>query len=206
MRKLLGTPVLAIVVLLIAEGTASAGYCGVLSYRCGKRACCRQATCTCCRQECHTVMKTCKEVIYEPKEVTAYKTVYEEVIDEKTVDVVKYVEEIRHRYAPTTIMQWKESECCRPAPSCAPVKSCAPVESCQQLVPVQCIQKVPYTALVPVTEQKVEKVPRIVIKQVPYQVTCYCPKVVYKQVPVKVCCPVPCCCKPKCCTPAGCDG
>ena len=204
MRRLFGALAIAVSVLLIGASTAEACYCGALRYRCGRGACRSAADCTCC-QQCYTVMKTCQQVVYEPREVTAYKVVYEEVVEKKTVDAVKYVEETRYRYAPTTILQPRAVPCCEPVEGCAPVECCQPAACCQ-MVPVQCIQKVPYTAYKPVPYQKTEEVPRTVIKQVPYTVTCYEPKVVCVQVPVEVCCPVPCCCKAKCCAPEGCGG
>ena len=199
MRNLLSASVIAVVLLTIEVGTAEAGYCGAARYHSCRRSECRP---TCC--QCYTVMKTCKETIYEEYEVTQYKTVYEEVIDKTTVTAVKYVPQTAYRCVPCTIMQPQpcgSCDCCQPAQTCEPAACC-------KMVPVKCLRKVPYTTFNPVEYEKVIEKPRIVTKQVPYTVICCKPTVVCKQVPVKVCCPVPCCpapcCeKPNCCTPSG---
>ena len=201
MRSLWRASLVAAMLAMIGVSTADACYCGVLRFPC-----CRPASCcpTACGQ-CCTVMKTCQETVYEEYEVTAYKTVYEEVIDKKTVPAVRYEEQTAYRYRKCAIAEPQPCEGCA---SCAAPQSCAPAESCGPApccaAPVECIRKVPYTALVPVEYEKVIERPRVVAKQVPYTIICCKPKVVYKQVPVRVCCPMPCCERPTCCASGGC--
>ena len=198
---------MAMMLATLGAGTADASYCGVLRFPC-----CRPASCcpTACGQ-CCTVMKTCQETVYEEYEVTAYKTVYEEVIEKKTVPAVKYVEQTAYRYRKCAIAEPQPCEgcasgaapqSCAPAAASAPAETCGPAQTCGpapcSAAPVECIRKVPYTALVPVEYQKVIERPRVVAKQVPYTIVCCKPKIVYKQVPVQVCCPMPCCEKPTC--------
>lgn len=179
-------------------GTADACYCGAARYRCCQRTCCPAVPCA---LQCYTVMKTCQETVYEPKECTFLKTEYENVVDKIPVCAVKYVEDTRYSYVCCTIMQPREHPCPEPK-ACAPA-DCGGPRTCTTMEPVTCIQKVPQTVFRPVCYQKIEEVPRVVTKLVPYTMTCYEAKVITKQVPVQVCCPVPCCCKKSCCPTCG---
>jgi hypothetical protein len=123
--------------------------------------------------------------VYEEKQITLYKTVYEEVMDKVVVDAVKYVEETEYRCVKCTVMQPKQAN------ACGPVKTCAPA-SCCETAPVEIMRKAPFTVVRAVSYQKTEERPRVVEKQVPYTVTVCVP-----QVPVDVCSPVPPCCAPK---------
>lgn len=190
-RFLLAVLMMAAVPWVLAPSSANASYCGAA--RCHH---CRQACCGC--QQCCTVMKTCEEVVYDEQVQTFYKTVYEDVMETKTVPCVKYVEETQYRCVPCTVMQP------RPPANCAPVKACGPCAA-EDLVPVQICRKVPYTVYRPVcAEQPVQRL-HVVAKQVPYTLTICIPRVVTRQVPVQVCCPVPCCkpCKRDCCKSCG---
>ena len=81
---------------------------------------------TCQMQYC-TVMKTCQKVVYEEKECTFYKTVYEEVVEKKTVPTTKFVEGTAYRCAPFTGMVPKPAAVCEPAkPACAPAHAQPP--------------------------------------------------------------------------------
>ena len=91
MKRLLGVSLIAAVLLAVAASTASACYCGAARYRCWKRASCCPADYAGCKMQCHTVMKTCKEVVYEKRQYTCYKTCYERVCVPKTITCVKYV-------------------------------------------------------------------------------------------------------------------
>jgi hypothetical protein len=150
-----------------------------------------------------TVMKTCAKIVYEEKECTFYKTVYEDQVEQKAVPATKFVEGEAYHCVPFTGMVPK------PAPVCDPVKPpCAPAACgtpCDELTPVQCCRKVPYTTFTEQPAEKAEEVKRVVEKQVPYTVICCIPKTIYVQVPVTVCCPVPCCTKTPCATEQGCS-
>ncbi len=102
MRKLLGVPLIAGVLLAIAASTADACYCGAARYRLFRRACC-SADYAACKMQCHTVMKTCKQVVYEKQQYTCYKTCYERVCEQKSVNCVKYVPETRYRECAYTV-------------------------------------------------------------------------------------------------------
>ena len=191
MKLLMGAMLAAAATLAITTETASASYCGATRH---KSKCC----CTC--QECHIVMKTCREVVYEPVEKICYDTVYEEVKETVKVPCTKYIEQTRYRMVEMDCNQPKES-CC-PQSGCCDV--CAEPEVCFQCEP--CIRKMPYTVLVPVPDEKTEEITRVVERKIPRNVTCYIPHVVCKQVPVEICVPVPCCCKESCCCEeSGCD-
>lgn len=173
MRRLLVVTMVASVLLLIGAVTADACHCGA-ARRC------------CCQPSCCTATPTCQEVEYDEKQITCYKTVYEEVMEKVVVDAVKYVEDTEYRDVVCTV--------CQPCASnpCEQVKTCAPA-TCAPMTQVQCVRKVPYTVYRPVAYQKTVERPRVVIKQVPYTVTCRTPKPVCKPVPVDVCAPAkPC--------------
>ena len=78
MKPLLGVPIVAAVLTVVLASTAEAGYCGAARYRCCA-SCCDTCGYAACKQQCHTVMKCCKEVVYEKQNYTCYKTVYETV-------------------------------------------------------------------------------------------------------------------------------
>src|SRR5437764_9661758 len=82
MNRLLGFTLLAVVLTACATQSAHAGYCGAASFKLCS-ACCED-TCT-ATQSCCTVMKTCKEVVYEKQQYTCYKTVCEPVTECKTI-------------------------------------------------------------------------------------------------------------------------
>ncbi len=117
MRRLFVIFALAILLQGVAATAANACYCGAARYRCCKATCCTRVKGCCCPQQCCTVTKPCQEVVYEEKQVTAYKTVYKEVVEKVLVDAVKYVPEIEYHCVKCTIMQPKEASCCSP---CAP--------------------------------------------------------------------------------------
>ena len=201
MQPLTRVPLLA--ALFLALGVASvadACYHGAARYRrCRRAPCCTVAASCCCDQQCYTVMKTCREVIYEEVEQTYYKTVYEEVVEKVPVEAVRYVEGTAYRCAPCTIWQPRPPRPCELTDACTPA-ACAEPGPCMEMASVQVLRKVPYTTARPEHYQKMEERRRVVAKQVPYTITLCVPKVVCKQVPVTICCPMPCCCdKPSCC-------
>ena len=76
MRTALGVPLFAAILAVLAASNADASYCGAARYcRCRPECC----VTTCCPEQCHTVMKTCREVVYEQQQVTCYKTCCERV-------------------------------------------------------------------------------------------------------------------------------
>jgi hypothetical protein len=186
MRRLVVIGILAFFLKAVGVPTADACYCGAMQHCCHRVQSC---------DSCCTVMKTCQGVVYEEKQCTFYKTVYEEVKEKVVVPVVKYVEETEYRDTKCTIWQPKETGACEPVKSCAPAACASPTVS-TEMTPVECIRKTPHTVYRCVCEQKTVERPRVVVKQVPYTVTCRVPKVVCKQVPVEVCAPAPQCCVP----------
>jgi len=95
MRTLLGVPMLAV---LLAAALANSGYascCGAASYR--NIGCCQPADYGCAKQQCYTVMKTCRETVYEQQQYTCYKKCYETVYEAKTITCCKMVPETCYR-------------------------------------------------------------------------------------------------------------
>jgi hypothetical protein len=163
MRRLLIVLLMAGVLQGFNALTAAAGGCAAK---------CRAGCPSCCNAP-----QPCQEVLYEEKQCTFYKTVYEQVMEKVTVNAVKYVEETEYRCCNCTTWQPRQDTCCAPVKACAPA-TCGPAAVGSEMAPVQCVRKVPYTVCRPVSYQKTEERPRVVVKQVPYTVTCCVPKVV----------------------------
>ena len=87
MKKILGVAAGAVALAAMSAGSADACFCGAPGSTAGRVACCD--TCECCPQQCSTVMKTCREVVYEQRQYTCYKTCYERVCEQKTDQCVK---------------------------------------------------------------------------------------------------------------------
>src|SRR5947209_18202892 len=101
MKNLLIVPLLTAILAVSLAKDAAAGYCGACCYsRCAPT--CGVNYCG-ARQQCCTVMKTCKEVVYEQQNYTCYKTCYETVCEPKTIDCVKYVSETAYRTCEYTV-------------------------------------------------------------------------------------------------------
>jgi hypothetical protein len=101
MKNLLVVPLLSALLAVSLARNADAGYCGACCYsRCAP--CCGVNYCG-AKQQCCTVMKTCKEVVYEQQCYTCYKTCYETVCEPKTIDCVKYVSETAYRNCEYTV-------------------------------------------------------------------------------------------------------
>ena len=102
MKTLLGVPIVAVILSVVLTITAQAGYCGAARYRCCAT-CCDTCGYTAAKQQCHTVMRNCKQVVYEKQNYTCYKTVYETVCENKTVDCCHYVSETAYRTCEYTV-------------------------------------------------------------------------------------------------------
>src|SRR5690348_12266465 len=95
MKTLLGVPLVAVILMALSVDTAVAGYCGACRYRCCATCC--DAGPAPCKMQCHTVMRTCKEVVYEKQNYTCYKTVMEPVVENRTINCCHYVQETAYR-------------------------------------------------------------------------------------------------------------
>ncbi len=100
MGSKLSTAVFAVTVVGLAAmaTTATACYCGA-----GRYAVCCRACCAPVAQQCHTVMRTCQQVIYEQKQYTCYRTCYEPVWEQKPITAVRYESETRYRQCVETV-------------------------------------------------------------------------------------------------------
>src|SRR5918994_609070 len=79
------TSALAVFALALLASPAWAGYCGVARYN-GVVPCSHQ-------QDCHTVMKTVRCKVYEQREITYTRTVYDRVCEDKVINVTRMVPE-----------------------------------------------------------------------------------------------------------------
>ena len=75
MNALRVVPILVALAAAMSVERAEASYCGAARYK-SCTACCDPVEYACCKKQCHTVMKTCREVVYEQKQYSFSKTVY----------------------------------------------------------------------------------------------------------------------------------
>ena len=101
MRTLLGMAMAAALLTAVNATVADAAYCGA-GRHCCSGSCCEAA---CCPQTCCTVMRTCRQVVYDQQQITCYRTCYEPVCEQKTVDCVRYVPETRYRECTYTVVE-----------------------------------------------------------------------------------------------------
>jgi hypothetical protein len=85
MRTLLGVPIAAVMLAAVMVNTGYASCCGAASYK--HVSCTAPADYGSAKQHCYTVMKTCRETVYEQQQYTCYKKAYETVYETKTIDV-----------------------------------------------------------------------------------------------------------------------
>ena len=127
MNRLIGALVLAAVLAAGMVNSAEACYCG-----CAGAACCQTSCCCAVPQQCCTVMRTCQQVVYEPKQYTCYRTCYEAVWEQKPVTCVRYVPETHYRQCVQTVCrpvyETAEREVC--CTVCTPVKEMRTVRVC----------------------------------------------------------------------------
>ena len=95
MRTLLGVPIVA--VLLAAARVEHRPRLVLWRGQLPHIGCCEPASYGAAKQQCYTVMKTCREVVYEKQQYTCYKKCYETVYDTKTIDCCKMVPETHYR-------------------------------------------------------------------------------------------------------------
>src|SRR5687768_18270865 len=93
MRTLLGVPIIAVLLAVATVNTGYASCCGAASYK--HVSCSQPADYAPAKQHCYTVMKTCREVVYEKQEYTCYKKCYETTYETKTVECCRMVPETR---------------------------------------------------------------------------------------------------------------
>jgi hypothetical protein len=188
MNKLFGVLVLAVVFSAGIASNAQACHCGM-----ARRACCYEST-SCCEapvQYC-TVMKTCREVVYQQQQHTCYRTCYDAVCEQKTVTAVRYVPETHYRQCVETycrpVYETAEREVCytvcQPVTEMRTVRVCSghwetqPVPTC---APAACTPCGPAAAVQTCQVWK----PEIIEKQVPC--TRYVPQTMTKKVPYTTC-------------------
>ena len=71
MRSILGVPIVAVLLAAAWANTGYAACCGAASYR--HVGCAEPASYGSTKQHCYTVMKTCRETVYDKQEYTCYK-------------------------------------------------------------------------------------------------------------------------------------
>ncbi len=102
MRMRLAIPMLVVVAVTMSLADQAFGcYCGAARFRLFGQ--CRTAELGCCPQQCYTVMKTRRAVVYEPQCVTMYRTVHETVMENQTINCTRYVRETHYREVPYTV-------------------------------------------------------------------------------------------------------
>jgi len=96
-------PLLIAATLFVAtSANANASYCGAISYL-HTRFGCEATDYAACRARCYTAIQTRQRVVFDQQQYTCHKTIYEQVYEPKTVTVLKYVPETRHRTSVYTV-------------------------------------------------------------------------------------------------------
>ncbi len=152
-RFVLGIGPIIAAIGLLGQNQAC-GDCGGAAANCG----CNSTPC--CPQCCCTVMQTCQETVYEYKEMTAYKVVYEDVEDKAMVPCVEYEPAPQPVCVPDTVLVPPAPAACPPANPCGP---CA----AQNLVPMCICRKVMLEGARPVNKEKPAVSTHVVARQVP---------------------------------------
>ena len=112
-RFVLGMGLTIAAIGLLGQNRAYGGDCGGAAANCG---CNSKPSCPQC---CCTVMQTCQETVYEYKEMTAYKVVYEDVEDKAMVPCVEYEPAPLPTCVPDTVLVPPTPSACKPANPCA---------------------------------------------------------------------------------------
>ena len=107
---------LALAILLVAAGslsvdTANATYCGAVSYRLWGR--CQGVNYGCSPQCCHTVMKTQRKVVFEKQQQTCYRTCYDTVMQDHTIQCTRMVRKTHCKQIPYTVCRPVYETCTR---------------------------------------------------------------------------------------------
>src|SRR5688500_7708397 len=71
MKTLLGVPLAALLLAAMVASSSQAACCGAASYK--HVGCADPVGYGCAKQQCHTVMKTCREVVYDKQQYTCYR-------------------------------------------------------------------------------------------------------------------------------------
>lgn len=180
--------VLAIAGLLALTDKANACYCGAGRYAVSLRHCCAPVASQCC-----TVMKTCKQVVYQQKQHTCYRTCYEPVWEQKSVTATRYVAETQYRPCVQTVCkpvyETAEREVCYTV--CKPIKQMQTIKVCSGRWETRTVEKCvvdpcnPCAPAVKVAQQCRVWVPAWVEKQV--ECVKYVAETVKKRIPYTVC-------------------
>ena len=89
MRTIWTVPLLAMLFVAVAAGKVDAGYCGAVRLARQPSGCALEPSCG--PQQCYTVMKPHRKLVFEPQQVTCYKTCFERVVTPRQVTYTKYV-------------------------------------------------------------------------------------------------------------------
>jgi len=97
---------LTLTILLVAAGTlsvdtANATHCGAACHRLFGRS--QGVDYGCSSQCCHTVMKTQRKVVFEKQHQTCYRTVYDTVMEDRTVQSTRMVRQTHCKQVPYTV-------------------------------------------------------------------------------------------------------
>lgn len=133
---------------------------------------CGKLGCKSCKPACESG-KCGEQVQYEAREVTEYKTVYEEVRTPKVIETVKFVAETELREAPCSVCESQPPQACGPA-GCEACGSCQAAPGRQ----IPGMRKVPVTVYRAVPDKKTIESVQIIERKIPHTYTCYIPKAV----------------------------
>ncbi|MGQ9769455.1 MAG: hypothetical protein ACUVQG_02765, partial [Thermogutta sp.] len=102
MRSILTVPLLAVLIIAVA-GKVEAGYCGAVRLARQPSGCALEPSGG--PQQCYTVVKPTRKLVFETQQVTCYKTCFERVVEPRQVTYTRYVPEIQYREVARTVMK-----------------------------------------------------------------------------------------------------
>ncbi|HOA53165.1 MAG TPA: hypothetical protein PKI05_13005, partial [Thermogutta sp.] len=103
MRTVWTVPLMAMLMIAVAAGKVDAGYCGAVRLALQPTGCALEPGCG--PQQCYTVLKPSRKLVFEPQQVTSYRTHFERVVEPRQVTYTRYVPEIQYREVARTVMK-----------------------------------------------------------------------------------------------------
>ncbi|MEJ5343198.1 MAG: hypothetical protein WHT09_16745, partial [Thermogutta sp.] len=103
MKRLGVIPLMAALLVAWSAARVEAGYCGAVRLARATTACAVDVGCA--PQQCYTVLKPHRKLVYETQQITTYKTCFERVVEPRQVSYTKYVPEIQYREVARTVMK-----------------------------------------------------------------------------------------------------
>jgi len=104
MKRMFALPLIAVALLIMTAGTVDACYCGAARLRCLRtRKLLHYGVCQLQTSSATRSWRPARKSFYEKRQYTCYKTCYQRVCEQKTINCVKYVPETCYRECTYTV-------------------------------------------------------------------------------------------------------